>query len=216
MVVTLRLRQIDVQPGQCLTLREISWAEFEAILEELGEHRATRVTYYQGVLEIRMPSPEHEVDKELIGDMVKIVLDELQLDWEPYGSTTLKRSQMGAGVEPDTCFYIQNARQMIGKRRLDLSVDPPPDLAIEIDVTSKTQLSAYVALGVPEVWCYGNGKLRVFVLNQAEYIEMETSPTFGKLPVIEGILQFLQLSLTQGSSTAQRAFRQWIRKALAQ
>ncbi|MCL6754016.1 Uma2 family endonuclease [Nostoc sp. CCCryo 231-06] len=223
MVVTLQLRQIDVQPGQCLTLREISWAEFEAILEELGEHRAARVGYYQGVLEIRMPSPEHEVDKELIGDMVKILLDELELDWEPYGSTTFKRclrraapTQMAAGVEPDSCFYIQNARQMIGKRRLDLSVDPPPDLAIEIDVTSKTQISAYVALGVPELWCYGNGKLQVFVLNQAEYVEVETSPTFGDLPVIEGILQFLKFSLTEGSSTALRAFRQWVRKALAQ
>ncbi|MEH1936857.1 MAG: hypothetical protein V7L14_24760 [Nostoc sp.] len=83
MVVTLQLRQIDVQPGQCLTLREISWVEFEAILEELGEHRAARVAYYERVLEIRMPSPEHEVDKELIGDMVKILLDELELDREP-------------------------------------------------------------------------------------------------------------------------------------
>jgi Uma2 family endonuclease len=216
MVVTLQLRQIDVQPGQCLTLREISWTEFEAILEELGEHRAARVAYYQGVLEIRMPSPEHEVDKELIGDMVKILLDELEIDWESYGSTTFKRSPMAAGLEPDTCFYIQNARQMIGKRRLDLSVDPPPDLAIEIDVTSKTQVSAYVALGVPELWCYGDGKLKVFVLNQAEYVEMETSPTFGNLPVIEGILQFLQFSLTEGSSTARRAFKQWVREALAQ
>ncbi|MEH2053012.1 MAG: Uma2 family endonuclease [Nostoc sp.] len=66
-------------------------------------------------------------------------------------------------IEPDTCFYIQNACQMIGKRRLDLSVDPPPDLAIEIDVTSKTQLSAYVALSVSELWCYGDEKLKVFV-----------------------------------------------------
>jgi Uma2 family endonuclease len=214
MVVTLQLRQIDVQPGQCLTLRDISWAEFEAILEELGEHRAARVAYYQGVLEIRMPLPEHEVTKELIGDMIKLVLDELDIDWEPYGSTTFKRSEMSAGVEPDTCFYIQNARQMIGKRRLDLSVDPPPDLAIEIDVTSKTQLSAYVALRVPEIWCYADGKLKVFVLHQQEYIEVETSPIFGKLPVIEGILQFLQLSLTKGSSTARRAFRQWLHEVL--
>ena len=100
----------------------------EAILKELGEHRAARVAYYQGVLEIRMPSPEHEVDKELIGDMVKILLDELELDWESYGSTTFKRclrraapTHMAAGVEPDTCFYIQNACEMIGKRWLDLS-----------------------------------------------------------------------------------------------
>ncbi|WP_066377122.1 MULTISPECIES: Uma2 family endonuclease [unclassified Anabaena] len=214
MVVTLQLSQIDVKPGQCLTLRDISWTELEAILDELGEHRAARVAYYQGVLEIRMPLPEHEVTKELIGDMVKVVLDELGLDWEGYGSTTFKRLEMSAGIEPDTCFYIQNARKMIGKRRLDLSVDPPPDLAIEIDVTSKTQLSAYVALRVPELWCYADGKLQVFLLEQGEYIQVETSPIFGQLPVIEGILQFLQLSLTQGSSTARRAFRQWVREIL--
>ncbi|WP_414572980.1 hypothetical protein [Nostoc sp. CCY 9925] len=100
MVVTFQLRQIDLQPGQCLTLREINWAEFEAILEELGEHRATRVAYYQEALEIRVPSPEHEVDKELIGDMVKILLDELELDWEPYGSTTFKRCLGWAAPTP--------------------------------------------------------------------------------------------------------------------
>ncbi|MFB2978919.1 Uma2 family endonuclease [Microseira sp. BLCC-F43] len=214
MVVTLQLRQIDVQPGQYLTLRDISWAEFEAILDELGEHRAARVAYFQEVLEIRMPLPEHEVNKELIGDMVKLLLDELELDWQSYGSTTFKRPEMAAGLEPDTCFYLQNARRMIGKRRLNLSVDPPPDLAIEIDVTSKTQLSAYLALGVPELWCYANGKLQVFVLGEGEYVRVETSPTFGNLPIIEGILQFLKLSETEGSSAARRAFRQWVREAL--
>lgn len=215
MVVTLQLRQIDVQPGQCLTLREISWEEFEAILDEIGEHRAARVAYYQGVLEIRMPLPEHEKAKIVIGEFVKILLDELEMDWEPYGSTTFKRSEMAAGLEPDDCFYIQNARTMIGKQRLNLSIDPPPDLAIEIDVTSKTQLSAYVALGVPELWCYGDGKLQVFVLGEGEYVEVETSPTFGNLPVIEGILQFLKLSEIEGVSAARRAFRQWVREALA-
>ncbi|AUT03396.1 hypothetical protein CLI64_24935 [Nostoc sp. CENA543] len=215
MVVTLQLRQIDVQPGQCLILRDISWNEFEAILDEIGEHRAARVNYYQGVLEIRMPLPEHEVTKELIGDMVKLLLDELELDWEGYGSTTFKRSEMSAVIEPDTCFYIQNASKMIGKRRIDLSVDPPPDLAIEIDVTFKTQLSAYLALKVPELWCYANEKLQVFLLEQGEYIEVKNSSIFAELPVIEGILQFLQLSLTQGSSAARRAFRQWVRELLA-
>ncbi|MBD2183139.1 Uma2 family endonuclease [Aerosakkonema funiforme] len=214
MVVTLQLRQIDVQPGQYLTLREISWAEFEAILNEIGEHRAARIAYYQGVLEIRMPLPEHEINKELIGDMVKLLLDELEMDWEPYGSTTFKRAEMSAGIEPDTCFYIQNSRRMIGKRRLNMSLDPPPDLAIEIDVTSKTQLSAYVALGVPELWCYENGKLQVFLLRDSEYVQVETSPTFANLPAIEGIVQFLKLSETEGASAARKAFRQWVREAL--
>jgi Putative restriction endonuclease len=123
---------------------------------------------------------------------------------------------LATGLEPDDCFYIQNAPTMIGKERLNLSVDPPPDLAIKVDVTSKTQLSAYVALGVPELWCYKDGKLQIFVLGEGEYVEVENSPTFGNLPVIEGILQFLKLSETEGSSAARRAFRQWVREELAQ
>ncbi len=212
MVFTLKLRQIDVSPGQCLTLRQIDWSDFESILTELGERRAARIAYFQGVLEIRMPLPEHEINKELIGDMVKLLFDELELEWEPYGSTTFKRPEMAAGIEPDTSFYIQNARRMRGKRRLNLSVDPPPDLAIEVDVTSKTKISAYVALGVPEVWRYEEDKLQIFVLREGEYVQVETSPTFPNLPVVEGISQFLKLSETVGASAARRGFRQWVRE----
>ena len=215
MAVTLELRQIDIQPGQYLTLRQVSWKEFEAILEEMGEHRGSRVAYYQGVLEIRMPLPEHETKKELISDFVKILLDELELDSQTFGSTTFKGPEMTAGIEPDNCFYIQNARLMIKKQRVNLSVDPPPDLAIEVDVTSKTQLDAYLALGVPELWIYTEGKLQIFVLQQGEYLSIETSPIFGNLPVIGGILQFLQQSKIIGDSAARRGFRQWVRSQLS-
>ncbi|WP_293104669.1 Uma2 family endonuclease [Moorena sp. SIOASIH] len=83
----------------------------------------------------------------------------MEVNRECYGSNNFKRKDMAAGIEPDNCFYIQNYRLMIGKRRLDLSSDPPPDLAIEVDVTSKTQLSAYEALGVPELWQFSKGSL---------------------------------------------------------
>jgi Uma2 family endonuclease len=212
MVVTLQLRQIDVQPGQRLTLREISWAEFEAILEEIGEHRGSRVAYYQGILEIRMPLPKHEKAKILIGEFVKILLDELGTDWEPYGSTTFKRPEMAAGVEPDDCFYIQNAARMVGKERIDLSADPPPDLAIEVDITSQTQLSAYVALGVPELWRYAEGRVEIFVLRSGEYVPVDTSPTFPNLPVVEKISEYLKISQTEGAGAARRAFRKWVRE----
>lgn len=211
MVVTFELQQIDIQPGQHLILRQVSWKEFEAILEEMGEHRASRVAYYQGVLEIRMSLPEHETKKELISDFVKILLDELELDSQTFGSTTFKRPEMAAGIEPDNCFYIQNAALMIGKQRVNLSVDPPPDLAIEVDVTSKTKLDAYLTLAVPELWIYTEGKLQIFVLQQGEYLSTETSPIFGNLPVIGGILQFLQQSEILGDSAARRGFRQWVR-----
>lgn len=215
MVFTLQLRQIEVQPGQHLTLREITWDNFEAILRDLGEHRATRVAYYQGCLEIKMPLPEHEIPKELIGDLVKIMLDELGIDSQSFGSTTFKRRDMAAGIEPDNCFYIQNAARMVGKQRVDLATDPPPDLAIEVDVTSTTQIDAYAALGVPELWRYSDGKLEIFVFQSGVYLPVETSPTFPNLPVVEGILEFLKIGATAGATAARRGFRQWLRSSVA-
>ena len=139
MPVKIAIAQIQVAPGQRLILENISWQEFEEILEDLGEHRHSHIAYYRRVLEFRMPLPGHERAKVLIGDLLKIILDELGLEWESLGSTTFKSQVMQAGIEPDDCFYIQNYQAMIGKQRLDLTIDPVPDLAIEIDFTSVTQ-----------------------------------------------------------------------------
>ncbi|MFB2837935.1 Uma2 family endonuclease [Floridanema evergladense] len=213
-MVTLQLKQLDIPPGQRLLLHNITWSEFEAILIELGEDRAARLAYSQGTLEIQMPSPEHEVDKELIGDMVKLILEELQMDCECFGSTTFKRETKKAGVEPDQCFYIQNHQLMRGKRRVDLSVDPPPDLAIEIDVTSKTQLEAYETLQVPELWRYENNQLQINVLQSGKYMISPISPTFPSLPIIELITEFVNLSITQGRSPALRELRSRIQQLI--
>ncbi len=213
-MVTLQLRQLDIPPGHRVLFRNVSWQEFELILAELGERRAARLAYSKGTLEIRMPHPEHEVDKEFIGDLVKILLEELGSDRECFGSTTFKRQDMAQGVEPDRSFYIQNYSRMIGKRRIDLTVDPPPDLAIEVNVTSKTQLDAYKALGVPELWCYREGRLQINVLRDGKYVESNISPTFPDLAIAEVFSQFIQLSLTEGTSPALRAFRRWVRKSL--
>jgi Uma2 family endonuclease len=215
MVVQIQIRQLDVPPGQRVLLHQINWQEFESILEELGEHRAARIAYSKGTLEIRMPLPEHEVNKEIVGDMVKILLEELEIDRECFGSTTFKREDMEHGIEPDNCFYIQNHQRMRGKTRIDLTVDPPPDLAIEVDVTSKTQISAYEALGVPEVWIYDRGKLQIYVFQAGKYLEFQSSPTFTNLPVIAGISQFVESSRTTGSSPALRGFRKWVREQIA-
>jgi Uma2 family endonuclease len=161
-----------------------------------------------------VPLPEHERAKVIIGDLVKILLDELDLNWESLGSTTFKREDMSVGIELDDCFYIQNHRLMIGKDRIDLTVDPPPDLAIEIDVTSKTQISAYQALKVPEIWRYDNGKLEINLLQTEQYVKSQTSPTFPNFPVIEGISLFLEMSRTTGTTPALRAFRKWVREQI--
>lgn len=160
-MVTLQLRQIDIPPGHRILFRDVSWQEFEAILAEMGENRASRVAYSQGILEIMSPLPEHETTKVFVSDFVKMLLDEMGIEWISLGSTTFRKELMAAGIEPDDCFYIQNYVQMVGKKRLDLSVDLPPDLALEVDLTSKTQMVAYEALKVPEVWCFDSGVLKI-------------------------------------------------------
>ena len=210
MAVNLAVKQLEIPEGQRLRLHDLGWREFEAILEELGEHRASRIAYFDRTLEVRMPLPEHEVDKELIGDIVKLILDTLSLDFECFGSTTFKRQDMKSGIEPDTCFYIANHHKMVGKRRLDLNIDPPPDLAIEIDVTSFTQLKAYEALRVSELWCYSDRQLSIYVLQGDRYIETEISPTFSNLNITESIPNFVAIALSEGRSAAIRACRQWL------
>jgi Uma2 family endonuclease len=211
---TLQLKQLDVPPGHRVLLHNVSWQEFELILEDLGERRATRLAYHQGTLEIVAPLPKHEQTKVVVSNLLVVLLDELDMDWEPLGSTTFRRKEMAAGIEPDDCFYIKNHALMIGKERIDLNVDPPPDLAIEIDVTSKTQLSAYEALGVPEIWRYESRKLQISLLQNGEYVESQTSLTFPNFPVIEGISRFLDFSRTAGTRPALKAFRQWVKEQL--
>ena len=138
---------ISLEPGQKVTLQPVSWQGFEEILSKLGERRSSRIAYANKIMEIMAPLPEHERSKVLIADLVKTLLKAQKRQWEPLGSTTFKRENMAVGIEPDDCFYIQNYKAAIGKNRLDLNVDPPPDLVLETDLTSKTELDAYRKLG---------------------------------------------------------------------
>ncbi|MDF5730619.1 MAG: Uma2 family endonuclease [Rhizonema sp. PD38] len=169
---------LQLEPGQKITLQPVSWERFEEILAELGERRSSRIAYAFEILEIMAPLPEHQRSKVLLADLVKTLLRVQKRAWEPLGSTTFKRKGMTAGIEPDDCFYIQNYKAVIGKNRLDLTQDPPPDLALETDLTSKTELDAYVALRVPELWIYAGGKLKINVLDEDQYIDSLKSPLF--------------------------------------
>ena len=210
----LTLEQIIVQPGQQLLLKNISWQQFETILEELGEGRAARLSYSNGWLEIMVPLPEHEKDKEIIGELARILLDELGIDFEPLGSTTFKSERMTQAVEPDACFYIENHQAVIGKNKIDLTVDLPPDLAIEIDITSRTQFENYQCLGVPELWRWTQRGLQVNLLREGIYVESNVSPNFPAIPIIELINRTVQQNLSGGRSQAIRDFKRWVRDNL--
>jgi Uma2 family endonuclease len=208
----LELNRISVPPGQRVLLQGVSWQEFEAILEELGDHRAARVAYDNGILEIMTPLPEHESAKEIISDLVKALLEELEIEFWALGSTTFKNKQMLQGIEPDQCFYIENEAKVRGKARLDLAIDPPPDLALEIDVTSRTHPSIYEALKVPELWRFEKGKLQINVLQAGKYVVVAESSIFPGLPLMEVLANFSKQSKTLGRNAVMKIFRQWVRE----
>lgn len=206
MSVTVPIKTIALTPGSHITIPNLSWQDFEQILIDLGEKRSSRVTYFQGTLEIMSPLALHERPHRIIADILKTILDIQGRNWEDFGSTTLKRPEI-AGIEPDTCFYIQNADRMKGCTNLDLKQYPPPDLAIEADVTSKTTLDAYEAMGVPELWIYRNQQLKIYLLSDRGYTETSISPTFPDLPIIELIPQLVQKAIDEGTSKMLRELR---------
>jgi Uma2 family endonuclease len=206
MSVTVPVQTIKLIPGSQITISNLSWQDFEQILIDLGEKRNSRITYYRGTLEIMSPLALHERPHRIIANILKTILDIQGCNWEDFGSTTLKRPEI-AGIEPDTCFYIQNADLMQGCTNLDLKQYPPPDLAIEADVTSRTTLDAYEAMGVPEVWIYRNQQLKIYLLGSTGYTETSISPTFPNLPIIELIPQLVQKAINEGTSKMLRDLR---------
>jgi Uma2 family endonuclease len=208
------LRQLTVPSGNTVQLKNISWQTYEAILDDMGEGYAARLAYYKETLEISRPLPKDERSKSILGDLVKVLLEEVDIDCEPLCSTTFKREDMESGVEPDDCFYIQNEAAIRGKDRIDLTIDPPPDLAIEIDNTSSTSLSSYQALGVPELWRYNGCVLQINVLQYGKYVENQFSPNFPAFPLIEVIPQYLEQSKAIGRNATIKAFRNWVRERL--
>ena len=210
----LELEKISVPPGHKVRLEKITWQKFEAILDELGEHRSARIAYDNGILEIMTPLPEHETNKELVSDLIKGLLEELDTEFYPLGSTTFKNQQMAKGIEPDNCFYLKNEAKVRGKDRLDLTIDPPPDLALEIDVNSRTYPQIYAALGVPELWRFEKGKLQINVLQGENYVEVEFSPNFPDLPLKDVIPQYLKQVKTIGRNKTMKEFRAWVREQI--
>lgn len=130
-----------------------------------------------------MPSYEHEEINRLINDLLVVVAMEWHIDYCNAGSTTFRREDLERGFEPDSCFYIQHARQIAGKKHLDLAIDPPPDVVVAVDIThsSLDKLALFAVLGVPEVWCYDRHNLRILTLQGEVYEEGEQSLALPRL-----------------------------------
>lgn len=202
--------------GQRLLLDNVDWRTYSRLLRIFAEHRGIRLAYDRGRLEIVRPLPEHESDASFLGRLVIALTEELGLPIKEGGSMTMRRRKKQRGIEPDRCYWIANEPRMRGKRTFSLRVDPPPDLAIEVDVTSNSlnRLGIYAALGVPEVWRYEEPTLTFLALGgKRSYSPIPNSLAFPQLKPAD-LTPFLPMRASQDENSVVRQFRGWVRQNL--
>lgn len=197
--------------NQKLILQGVGWDFYERVLKEFTHSNALHFAYDNGFLEIEVPLAKHEIPNRILQDLVATICIEKEINFINAGSTTFRQRDKAKGVEPDTCFYIQNEAKIRGKLDIDLTIDPPPDLVIEVDITSPSlnKMPIYAALGVSEVWLYKGGKVEFHKLYGEFYQEVSNSTAFPKLSA-EKATEFLQKGLVESSSKWIREIRNWI------
>lgn len=207
------LTQVEQLPdGGFLLFEGVSWDEYEEFLDELGEATGLRVNYDDGRMEVMSLSQKHEYIRMVWDHLVFVLSEELDMDIEPFGSTTMKRKRKRKGLESDQSYYIKNAAHYQSVAIIDLNYDPPPDLALEVDIShdSLRKFSIYAGLQIPEVWRYSDGQVKFFRLVGDEYEEMAVSEAFPFISA-EVFTQFLALAESESQAKAVRAFRSWVK-----
>jgi Uma2 family endonuclease len=198
-------------------LEDVSWETYEQMLENIGEGRL-RLTYDEGRLEIVSPANPHELIKTIVARLVEAYADEMDIPIEGLGSTTWKSKRLQKGLEPDECYFVQHFSDVIGqagKRKLDLSKDPPPDLAIEIDTTHRSipRQPIYAALGVPEIWRWdGHHVAPLHRKRNGKYVVGARSLAFPELDFAM-LNQLVRLAIDEGQPAAIKAMRRQLRRA---
>jgi Uma2 family endonuclease len=201
-------------PSERILLSSIRWETYRAIARDCEQQPRTRLTYDQGQLEIRMPSDLHETYKKLLGRIVEALTEACELEIRSLGSMTCDRQDLARGLEPDQCYYIQNEAAIWGKENIDLQTDPPPDLAIEIDITSSSlnRFKIYARLGVPEIWRYDGQLLTIFVLESSTDGDRYAASQYSiALPFVNttDLQEFVRLKTTVKENALIRQVREW-------
>jgi Uma2 family endonuclease len=200
--------------GSTVLLPNTDWQTYSRLLRAFAGRPAVRLTYDRGVLEIMSPSLRHDRPTDFLGALIGVLADELDLPLMRGGSTTLRRRRKQRGLEPDRCYWIANEPAMRAVRDLDLRIHPPPDLAIETDVTNSSlnRMGIYATLGIPEVWRFDEPNLTFHVLNPAGGYNLVTHSR--SLPPVTpaDLLRFLALLGRQDETAILREFRAWVRQ----
>jgi Uma2 family endonuclease len=211
-----RLDLSALEPGVPFRLTNVSWGEYEGFLEIIG-NRHYRTGYSNGEYEIFMPLLIHEIWTAVIGRFIEALASELKRPMKSAGATTLRREDLAKGLEPDRSYYLDNEPLMRNKVTLDLSVDPPPDLALEAEVTSSVEkrMPIYAALRIPEVWRYDGSSIKAHQLTEnGVYVVAERSRFFPFLP-LDALSRFLGLYGSMSETDLIDSFREWVREQIA-
>ena len=212
---TLNLHAVveSLPAGSFVVLPDIGWDEYEELLEQLGESRGVRTSYNDGKLQIMVVSSEHENYAWFIGSLIANIRLRLRINIRFFGASTMKKERRRKGLEPDACFYVQSAPLIGNRMRLDFSVDPPPDIAVEIDIHhgSVSKFPIYAALGISEIWRYDGEQLRIHLLKGDEYVLTTGSQA---LPMLTGdhLTELLTRLREDGEFQTILAFDEWLQK----
>ncbi len=200
---------------QRFVIYNLGWAGYEKLLDLFGDH-GPRMNYSGGSVELMSPLIRHERNGKLIGFMIETIVEELDIPANALGSTTFRRRLADRGLEADECYYLANAGKLTTVDRPDLDVDPPPDLAIEIEITNSLldKLGIYAGIGVPELWRFDGTVLSVLLLQpDRTYAKSEVSRSFPFLPMAE-LVRFLGEYDHSDETGWRRRFRTWTRDVL--
>ncbi|BCL38820.1 Uma2 family endonuclease [Nostoc sp. MS1] len=205
MNTVITLERIELPAGTIVKLLG-NWEDYQRMVLLLGDRTIPRIKYRPGEIWLMSPLPEHGRDASLLADIAKVLLDSLGQKYDSFTPITMSLPEY-SGIEPDYCFYIEDWQQVKGKSRIDWVNDPPPDLAIEIDITSYTDINDYLPYKVPEVWLLRNKQLLIYRLQSETYVLGE-SKYFSNIAGI--VQQCFQIASEQTTSEAIR----WLRNFL--
>lgn len=192
-------------------LTGISWSFYQAFCDEL-EGRPIRLTYDNGMLEIMITKRPHEYHKKLLAKLVEQTVLFFNVPVASGGSMTLQREDLLKGFEPDECWWIAHEQDVRGQFEFDFQHDPPPDLAIEVEITSSlvSRVSIYAAMGVPEIWRCDGESLRFCILqDDGAYADSTTSLAFPFLAP-ERLFAFIQTDPAKDETTIVREYVDWL------
>ena len=194
-------------PAGALVQLLATWQDYQSLCQQRGDGSIPRIKYRSGEVLLMSPLPKHGRDVSLIADIIKVLLDRAGREYDSFTPVTMELTEQ-SGIEPDYCFYIDHWQAISGKERIDWENDPPPDLVLEIDVTSYSDVNDYLPYRVPEVWLWRKNRLLIYQFQETGYGIQTRSRYFPDIDLSEEISRCLQVAYERNTSAAIRELKQ--------